>query len=65
MAGGGGTVPISSGEAPLRQAKDPGSIRQQFRMAGFEHEPSFRDPQVQLATLFSLQKIAAQANISP
>lgn len=63
--GGDGTVPTSSGEAPLRQAKDPGRIRQQFRMAGFEHEPSFRDPQVQLATLFSLQKIAAQANISP
>ncbi|WP_407351271.1 esterase/lipase family protein [Luteimonas sp. R10] len=61
--GGDGTVPVSSGEAPLRHAKNRGSIRQQFRMSGFAHEPSYRDGQAQLATLFSLQKIAAQAKI--
>lgn len=62
--GGDGTVPTSSGRSPLSHAKDRGRIRQQFRMSGFEHEPSYRNGQVQLATFFSLQKIAAQATVS-
>ena len=61
--GGDGTVPVSSGRAPLNTTVCPGNIRQQFRMGGFEHEPSFKDPQAQFATLFAIQKIAASAKL--
>jgi len=62
--GGDGTVPVSSGRAPLNTTVSPGSIRQQFRMRGFEHEPAYKDPQAQFATLFSIQKIAASAKLT-
>lgn len=62
--GGDGTVPTSSGRAPLLGASSPGSIRQQFRMHGFEHEPSYKNGQAQFATLFSIQKIAALAKLA-
>ncbi|MDR7192629.1 esterase/lipase family protein [Luteimonas terrae] len=62
--GGDGTVPTSSGRAPLLTARSVGSIRQQFRMNGFEHEPSYKNEQAQFATLFSIQKIAARANLA-
>ena len=62
--GGDGTVPTSSGRAPLLTATSAGSIRQQFRMRGFEHEPSFKNGQAQYATLFSIQKIAASAKLA-
>lgn len=61
--GGDGTVPISSGASPLNNASNRGSIRQQFRLTGFEHEPSYKDLNAQFATLFSLQKIAAAAKL--
>ena len=61
---GDGTVPTSSGRAPLLTARSKGSIKQQFRMSGFEHEPSYKNHQAQLATLFSIQKIAATAGLA-
>jgi len=62
--GGDGTVPTSSGRAPLLNTSSMGSIRQQFRMRGFEHEPSYKNEQAQFATLFSIQKIAASARLA-
>ena len=62
--GGDGTVPTSSGRAPLVTTNSSGSIRQQFRMHGFEHEPSYKNAQAQFATLFSIQKIAASARLA-
>ncbi|MCE7031168.1 GPI inositol-deacylase [Lysobacter sp. GX 14042] len=62
--GGDGTVPTSSGRAPLLAAGAAGCIRQQFRMGGFEHEPSYKNQQAQFATLFSIQKIAAVARLA-
>jgi hypothetical protein len=61
--GGDGTVPASSGKAPLFTG-GPGAIRQQFRMRGFEHEPSYNNGQARYATLFSIQKIAASAKLA-
>lgn len=60
---GDGTVPASSGRAPIFLAKQPGHIRQQYRLTGFSHEPSYQDAKAQLATLFSLNKIAAAARV--
>lgn len=62
--GGDGTVPVSSGKAPLLSASNSSHIRQQFRMTGFEHEPSYQNATAQLATLYSLNKIAAAAKLS-
>lgn len=58
--GGDGTVPTSSGRAPLITGGG-GSIRQQFRMHGFEHEKSYRNSAAQLATLFSIYRIVSAA----
>ena len=62
--GGDGTVPKSSGRAPLLTASSAGSIRQQFRMDGFDHEQSYTNSQAQLATLFALQKVTAYARLA-
>ena len=59
--GGDGTVPTSSGASPLHHATRPDSIRQQFRLAGFEHEPSYNNEGARLVTLYCIQKIAAEA----
>lgn len=59
--GGDGTVPRSSGCAPLFLATNPANVKQQFRLSGFAHEPSYRNGQAQLATLYSIQKIASVA----
>jgi PGAP1-like protein len=56
---GDGTVPKSSGAAPLKDAG--GSVKQQFKLTGFEHEPSFKNSTAQLATLFSITKITGKA----
>lgn len=61
--GGDGTVPISSGRAPVSTASS-GRIRQQFRMQGFDHEKSYLNGQAQFATLFCVQKIAAAARLA-
>jgi len=60
---GDGTVPGSSGSAPLRRDRQ-GCIRQQFRLEGFKHEPAFKDEGARQVTLYALVKIAAQARRS-
>ena len=57
---GDGTVPASSGSAPLRRDRQ-GCIQQQFRLKGFGHEPAFKDAGAKQVTLYALVKIAAQA----
>jgi hypothetical protein len=57
---GDGTVPTSSGRAPIAQARN-GQVREQLQMRGFNHEGPFRDSLVQLITLQWILKIAAQA----
>lgn len=61
--GGDGTVPTSSGRASLFLGKHKNRIRQQFRLTGFGHEPSYKDQRAQQATLFGLSKIVAAAKI--
>lgn len=60
-SGGDGTVPVSSGQSPLKHSGNPSHIRQQFGLVGFEHEESYRDAGAQLVTLHCIQKIAAEA----
>lgn len=56
---GDGTVPASSGRHPMHNGG--ARIRQQFKLGGFGHEPSFSDPVAQRATLYSIVKIASLA----
>ena len=56
---GDGTVPVSSGSAPLAQGG--ANIKQQFKLTGFGHEPAFRDATAQRATLYAITKIAGKA----
>lgn len=58
---GDGTVPESSGAAPLTEGK--GKVKQQFRLTGFGHEPAYKNTEVQLASLFSINKIAGLAKV--
>lgn len=58
---GDGTVPQSSGAAPLKESKS--HVRQQFRMTGFGHEPAYKNTDVQQASLFSINKIAGSAKV--
>lgn len=60
---GDGTVPISSGRAPIDQAKR-GQVKEQIEMQGFEHEGPFRNEMVQQITLQWILKLAAQARKS-
>jgi hypothetical protein len=57
--GGDGTVPASSGGAPLAQAG--ADIQQQFPLNGIDHEGAYRKPVAQRATLYAITKIAASA----
>jgi hypothetical protein len=57
--GGDGTVPCSSGAAPL--ADGGGSIRQQVKLTGFGHEPAYHDATAQRAALYAITKIVGQA----
>jgi len=57
---GDGTVPVSSGSAPIKQARN-GGVRQQIKAPGFDHEASYANPLTQQFTLYSLIKIAAKA----
>ncbi|MFT3721052.1 esterase/lipase family protein [Pseudorhodoferax sp.] len=56
---GDGTVPISSGSAPLRHG--PSEVKQQFKLIGFSHEKSYNDAMARRATLYSINKIAGAA----
>ena len=58
---GDGTVPKSSGAAPLDEGG--GSIRQQFKLSGFGHEPAYKNDGVQRASLFAINKIAGTAKV--
>ncbi len=57
---GDGTVPVSSGSAPIRHARN-GGVRQQIKAPGFDHEASYANPLTQQFTLYSIIKIAAKA----
>ncbi|MEX5630118.1 esterase/lipase family protein [Pseudomonas marginalis] len=57
---GDGTVPVSSGSAPIKRARN-GEVRQQVKAPGFDHEASYANPLTQHFTLYSLIKIAAKA----
>ncbi|NMY08464.1 alpha/beta hydrolase [Pseudomonas veronii] len=57
---GDGTVPVSSGSAPIKQARN-GGVRQQIKAPGFDHEASYTNPLTQQFTLYSIIKIAAKA----
>lgn len=57
---GDGTVPVSSGSAPIKHARN-GEVRQQVKAPGFDHEASYANPLAQHFTLYSLIKIAAKA----
>ena len=59
---GDGTVPASSGAAP--RANGAGNTRQQFRLTGFSHEPSYKDPVAQTVTHYAITKIAALAKMA-
>jgi hypothetical protein len=59
---GDGTVPLSSGSAPKRDGG--AAVKQQFRMTGFGHEGSYKDPAAQKATLYAIAKIAGVAKRS-
>jgi hypothetical protein len=56
---GDGTVPVSSGSAPLKEGG--GAIKQQFALTGFAHEPSYKNELAQRATLYAITKIAGRA----
>lgn len=56
---GDGTVPLSSGAAPMAQGG--ANIQQQFKLTGFGHEPAFKDGVAQRATLYAITKIAGKA----
>lgn len=59
---GDGTVPASSGMAPRR---DGGAhVRQQFRLEGFSHEPSYKNPTAQRVTHYAITKICALAKLA-
>lgn len=58
---GDGTVPLSSGRAPMGLGGD--CIRQQFRLGGFAHEESYRNRDAQYVTLYALMKIAGEAEV--
>ncbi|AZE54643.1 hypothetical protein C4K03_2488 [Pseudomonas synxantha] len=57
---GDGTVPVSSGSAPIKQARN-GGVRQQIKAPGFDHEACYANPLTQQFTLYSIIKIAANA----
>ncbi|MCY7286798.1 MAG: hypothetical protein LH624_00720 [Cryobacterium sp.] len=61
--GGDGTVPTSSGSAPLSAAAS--SVQQQFKLTGFDHEGSYENGTARLATLYSINKLAAKAKRTP
>jgi hypothetical protein len=59
---GDGTVPASSGMSP--RGRDGQHVREQFRLAGFSHEPAFQNATAQVVTHYAITKIAA-ATVAP
>ncbi|MBE1161089.1 esterase/lipase family protein [Dyella acidiphila] len=58
---GDGTVPVCSGEAPNLQGG--GSVKQSFRMQGFEHQDAYNNELVRNATLWGIGKLLQQAKV--
>ena len=56
---GDGTVPQSSGASP--RSMGGSAIKQQFRLAGFDHEESYKNSKAQMATLYAINKIVGAA----
>jgi hypothetical protein len=56
---GDGTVPACSGEAPLAQGGN--SVKQGFRLDGFDHQGAYDNERVRQATLYSIGKLLQQA----
>lgn len=59
---GDGTVPDSSGRSP--KERGGASVKQQFRLTGFAHEPAFKNGTAQRATVYAITKIAGTAKIA-
>lgn len=60
---GDGTVPVRSGRAPGERGGM--AIRQQFQLAGIEHEPAYNKyPQAKQVAYYAITKIAADADLS-
>lgn len=55
---GDGTVPVCSGEAPLKQGGL--SVRQGFRLEGFEHGAAYDDENARNATLYAICKLLSE-----
>ena len=58
---GDGTVPACSGEAPNLQGGS--SVKQSFRMQGFEHQDAYNNELVRKATLWGIGKLLEQAQV--
>jgi hypothetical protein len=56
---GDGTVPACSGEAPLAQGGS--SVKQGFRLDGFDYQGAYDNERVRQATLYSIGKLLQQA----
>jgi len=56
---GDGTVPISSGTAPV----DCQAVRQVFRVSDVGHEPAYQDVVVQQVCIYAISKIALDARL--
>lgn len=59
---GDGTVPESSGAAPMHSKG--AKVQQQFRLEGFDHEESYKNKTARAVTLYSINKIAGVAKIA-
>lgn len=60
---GDGTVPVNSGRHP--RGSGGMDIRQQFELAGIQHEPAYRDyPIAQQVVYYAVTKLAAMAELS-
>jgi hypothetical protein len=57
---GDGTVPACSGEAPFMQGG--GSVKQSFRLDGFDHQGAYDDERVRQATFYSICKLLQLAS---
>lgn len=59
---GDGTVPANSGASP--RAIGGKSVRQQFRLKGFSHEPAYHDEIAKCVAHYGVTKIAALAKVN-
>ena len=58
---GDGTVPKSSGAAPVAQGG--AHVNEQFQISGIEHEPTYKSGAAQITTLYAITKILGQAKM--